>query len=230
GFIILAGLFAWLMYRLNLLEIRLKSSNSSKNEPQLESIKNYVEREFTQIEQYLHSLDMKLKNLDISSRNHSSQNYKSGNNQSYNSQSNTATNHAQAKVVNISHSQSSTSNKGTQIVKLYNNQPRSLSANAITVAETDHTVEQRRMGRTVAPILEENQLGNYWIIQEGHKEYLVPKGNIKINEYNYETISSCFECLAYSPKYSSNFTLLKLATVSSIGQNWQLIQQGELQF
>ncbi len=230
GFIILAGLFAWLMYRLNLVETRLKSSNSSKNETQLGNIKNYIESEFTQIEQYLQSLDTRFKNLEISSQNYSSPNYKGENNQSYTSQSNTATNHPQPKVVNISHSQSSTSNKETQIVTLYNNQPRSLSANAITVAETDHTVEQRRMGRTVAPILEENQLGNYWIIQEGHNEYLVPKGSIKINEYNYETISSCFECLAYNPNYSSNFILLKLAIVSSIGQNWQLIEPGELQF
>ncbi|MFM7370459.1 MAG: hypothetical protein ACKO2Z_22270, partial [Sphaerospermopsis kisseleviana] len=67
-------------------------------------------------------------------------------------------------------------------------------------------------------------------VREGNYEYLVPKGNIKINEYNYETISSCFECIGYHPSSSSSFTLLKPATVSSIGQHWQLVEPGKLQF
>jgi hypothetical protein len=230
GFLILGGLFAWLLYKLNMAETKQKLSKSSDNQNQLGDIKNYIEKEFTQIEQYLENLDTRLKKLEIDAQNPNLSKNIPRNNQPFNPQVKTVINHPQPPVKNIYPSQISISNKESQIVTVYNNQPRSLSTNAINVAESDHTVEQRRIGRNVAPILEENQLGNYWIIQEGSHEYLVPKGNIKINEYNYETISSCFECLGYNPSYSSNFTLLKPATVSSIGQNWQLIEPGKLQF
>ena len=231
GFIILGGLFAWLLYKLNMAETKQNTHNSSNNQTKLGSIENYIEGEFTQIEQDLGNLDTRLKKLEISYQNPQSprlSTYTPKNNQPFNPPVNRAINNPKPQTGNIYHSQ--ISNIETQIVAVYNNQPRSLSANAITVAESDYTVEHRRMGRTVAPILEENQLGNYWIIQEGNNEYLVPKGNIKINEYNYETISSCFKCLGYNPNYSTNFTLLKPAIVSSIGQNWQLIESGKLQF
>lgn len=231
GVIIFGGLFAWLFYKLNMAETKQNTHNSSNNQTKLGSIENYIEGEFTQIKQYLGNLDTRLKKLEISSQNPQSprlSTYTPKNNQPFNPPVNRAINNPKPQRGNIYHSQ--ISNIETQIVAVYNNQPRSLSANAITVAESDYTVEHRRMGRTVAPILEENQLGNYWIIQEGNNEYLVPKGNIKINEYNYETISSCFECLGYNPNYSTNFTLLKPAIVSSIGQNWQLIESGKLQF
>jgi hypothetical protein len=231
GFIILGGLFAWLLYKLNMAETKQNTHNSSNNQTKLGGIENYIEGEFTQIEQYLGNLDTRLKKLEIFSQNPQSPSlstYTPKNNQSFNPPVNTAINNPKPQAGNVSPVQ--ISNTETQIVAVYNNKPRSLSENAITVAESDYTVEQRRMGRTVAPILEQNQLGNYWIIQEGNNEYLVPKGSIKINEYNYETISSCFECLGYNPNYSSNFTLLKPAIVSFIGKNWQLIESGKLQF
>ncbi|MEA5577357.1 hypothetical protein [Anabaena sp. UHCC 0451] len=230
-FIIFGGLIAWLLYKLNTLET--KESDSSHNITQPEGIVNYIEGEFTQIKRHFDNLDERLKTLEMGSQNPQSpslSNYTSKNYQPINTPVNRAVHPPKPQTENIYQSQTSLSNQESQIVAVYNNNPRSLSANSITVAESDHTVEQRRIGKKVAPILEENQLGNYWIVREGNYEYLVPKGNIKINEYNYETISNCFECLGYNPSSSSSFTLLKPATVSSIGQHWQLIEPGKLQF
>jgi hypothetical protein len=230
GFIISGGLLAWLFYKLNMIETSQNTGNSSNNHTELGSMENHIESKFTQIARYLENLDTRLKKLEISPQSPSGSKNIPINNQSLNPPVKTIINHPKSQQGNIYPSGISMSNKEIQIVTVYNNRPRSLSANAITVAENDRTVEQRRIGGSVAPILEENSLGNYWIVQEGNNEYLVPKANIKINEYNYETISSCFECLGYNPSYSSNFTLLKPATVSSIGQNWQLIELGKLQF
>lgn len=239
GFMILCGLFTWLLYKLNMAETQKKPSYSSNNKTKLGNIENYIQGQFTQTQQNLENLDTRIRKLEIDSQNpqnpnlssYAASSYTASNNQPFNTPVNQVINPQkpqQPQVRNIYNSQ--ISNHETQIVVVYNTQPRSLSANAITVAESDDTIEQRRIGRTIAPILEEKQLGNYWIIQEGNYEYLLPKGNIKINEYNYETISNCFECLGYNPSYSTSFTLLKPATVSSIGQNWQLIEPGKLQF
>lgn len=232
GFIVLTGLFAWSMSRLVMLEKRLEASNSSNNQTQLTNIQNYVESEFTQIKKWYDNLETKVDNLQQASQNQNLQTYTTRNNQPFTSPSsiNTGINPQTPPTRNITHTHPPSSNLETEIIKLYNHGTRSLSANVITVAETSYTVEQRRMGRKIAPVLEENQQGNYWVIQKGSHEYLVPKGNIKINQYNYDTISSCFECLAYHPNHSSNFTLLKLATLSSSGQNWQLVEPGKLQF
>lgn len=231
SFIIFGGLIAWLFYKLNILET--KQNHSSNNITQPKRIVNYIEGEFTQIKRHFDNLDERLKTIERGYQNPQSpslSNYTFTNNQPINTPVNRVVHPLKSQTENIYQSQTSLSNHETKILTVYNSKPRSLSANAITVAESDHTVEQRRIGKKVAPILEKNQLGNYWIVREGNYEYLVPKGNIKINEYNYETISSCFECIGYHPSSSSSFTLLKPATVSSIGQHWQLVEPGKLQF
>ncbi|HLO85395.1 MAG TPA: hypothetical protein VK203_10340 [Nostocaceae cyanobacterium] len=101
------------------------------------------------------------------------------------------------------------------------------------VAETEESINQRRLGYNQAVILEKvgRGKGNYEIIDEGGIYYLIPKKNLKITEYNYETIQALFDCPAYQPTHSEKFAVIQPAKVTQISQNeWQLIEYGILRF
>ncbi|GGA57904.1 hypothetical protein [Okeania sp. KiyG1] len=120
---------------------------------------------------------------------------------------------------------------GLQLISTYQQNPRLLSRNAIEVSETDQSIDQRRLGGGQGVILQKNRKGNYWILNEGGIDYMVPKNNIKINEYSSETVANLFECQGYRPEYSG-FKLIKPAIVSSVsrGEVWQLEERGVLEF
>ena len=124
----------------------------------------------------------------------------------------------------------STANPGNQLVWEYNSGARSLANMAITVSESELTAEQRRLGRDSQPILEPNNRGNYWIINYGNMDYLVPKPTMKVNNHNYNTMSRLFNCLEYDPNSSKSFKLINPAKVSPMGEKWQLVEEGELKF
>jgi cbb3-type cytochrome oxidase subunit 3 len=128
------------------------------------------------------------------------------------------------------YSQSSIFNSDSKLLSLYNFNSRSLSQNAITISESEYTTEQRRLGRNVSPVLEASNRGNYWILKEGSNEYLFPKGGMKINEHNYHTIAAFFECVGYQTNGNNNFTVVKAAKVSSIGEQWELRETGQINF
>ena len=120
---------------------------------------------------------------------------------------------------------------GLQLISTYQQNPRLLSRDAIEVSETDQSIDQRRLGGGQGAILQKNRKGNYWILNEGGNDYMVPKNNIKINEYSLETVTNLFECQGYRPEYSG-FKLIKPAIVSCVsrGEVWQLVELGVLQF
>ena len=120
---------------------------------------------------------------------------------------------------------------GLQLILTYQQNPRLLSRNAIEVSETDQSIDQRRLGGGKGAILQKARRGNYWILNEGGIDYVVPKNNIKINEYNLNTVANLFECQGYRSGYSG-FKLMKPARVSAIsrGETWQVVERGVLQF
>ena len=117
------------------------------------------------------------------------------------------------------------------LILTYQQNPRSLLKNAIEVSETDHSIDQRRLGDSQGAILQKVSKGNYCILDEGGVDYMVPKNNIRINPYNLNTVEHLFECQGYQPGYSG-FQLIKPARVSVIsrGEVWQLVERGILQF
>ena len=117
------------------------------------------------------------------------------------------------------------------LILTYQQNPRSLLKNAIEVSETDHSIDQRRLGDSQGAILQKVSKGNYCILDEGGVDYMVPKNNIRINPYNLNTVEHLFECQGYQPGYSG-FQLIKPARVSTIsrGEVWQLVERGILQF
>ena len=120
---------------------------------------------------------------------------------------------------------------GLQLILTYQQNPRLLSRNAIEVWETDQSIDQRRLGGGQGAILQKTRRGMYWILNEGGIDYVVPKNNIKINEYSLERVTNLFECQGYRSGYSG-FKLIKPARVSAIsrGETWQVVERGVLQF
>jgi hypothetical protein len=120
---------------------------------------------------------------------------------------------------------------GLQLILTYQQNPRLLSRNAIEVWETDQSIDQRRLGGGQGAILQKTRRGMYWILNEGGIDYVVPKNNIKINEYNLNTVANLFECQGYGSG-DSGFQLIKPARVSAISrcEGWQVVERGVLQF
>ena len=118
-----------------------------------------------------------------------------------------------------------------EFMLIYKEDPRSLSENAIEVSEADRSMVQPRISSTQAVIIQKVRRGNYWILNEADIDYMVPRHNIKINEYNSKTVANLFECQGYQSEYSG-FQLIKPAKVSAIskGETWQLVERGILQF
>ncbi|MCL2928432.1 MAG: hypothetical protein MGG37_10645 [Trichodesmium sp. MAG_R01] len=118
-----------------------------------------------------------------------------------------------------------------EFMLIYKEDPLSLSENAIEVSEADRSMVQPRISSTQAVIIQKVRRGNYWILNEADIDYMVPRHNIKINEYNSKTVANLFECQGYQSEYSG-FQLIKPAKVSAIskGETWQLVERGILQF
>jgi hypothetical protein len=118
-----------------------------------------------------------------------------------------------------------------QLISMYQQNCRSLLKNAIQVSETDESIVQRRLGGAQGVIIQKVPRGNYCVLQEGGFDYIFPKNNIKINQYNLDMVANLFECQGYWSGYSG-FKLIKPARVSAIskGETWQVVERGILQF
>jgi hypothetical protein len=117
-----------------------------------------------------------------------------------------------------------------QLVDLYNHNPRSLSGKAIEVGETEESINKRRLSGDRLVVLENKRGGSYWIIKEDSIDYMLPKQNLKINEFNYSTVEVLFECRNYYTNYSE-YKLVKPGRVQMVSAgSWQLQERGVLEF
>lgn len=126
------------------------------------------------------------------------------------------------------------SSKEEELASSYNEDPKRFltqNNNVEVVSETEDSMNQRRLGTSKA-ILKKDRRGNYWILTENGCEYMVPKENFKINEYNYNTVQALFECLNYQASITIDFQLVKPAKVSFLTglEKWQVEERGILQF
>ena len=117
-----------------------------------------------------------------------------------------------------------------QFVDKYNLDKKSLSNEAkATVAATEASLNERRLGKSDILTLEHTTQKKYWIVQEDDY-YLVPHAKIKIDEYNKTTLESLFECINFDSDYT-DFYLIKPAKVSQLeSELWQLEKKGKLEF
>ncbi|MGB7710364.1 MAG: hypothetical protein WBL95_12680 [Microcoleus sp.] len=123
------------------------------------------------------------------------------------------------------------SSQSSKLITNYNQNPSTLLKSVAVVSETEESINNRRLGSSQPVVLEESRKGNYCIINEAGVNYMVPKENLKVNQYNYNTMEVLFECRGYQSGYSSSFQLVKPARVSlTSGNKWQLIERGIVEF
>ncbi|WP_373528725.1 hypothetical protein [Nostoc sp.] len=124
-------------------------------------------------------------------------------------------------------------------VSEYNRKPDSFLKFSTEVSETKESINQRRLG-TNQPLLEKvgkGIRGSYWLLTDDQSGiydksgiYLVPKGDLKITEFNLPTVQALFRCIG-DVERSSKFILFQPAIVSpSESDKWQLVELGELHF
>ena len=120
----------------------------------------------------------------------------------------------------------------THLVDIFNSNPKTLSQYAIEVLETSESIDNRRLGynKPVAVEKVSRNKGIAWVIKIDGYDYLVPKPKLTINEYNYETIESLFNCKNYQSGQSQEFSVAKAAKLVSQGETWELSEKGELIF
>ncbi|MBG1264625.1 hypothetical protein [Nostoc commune] len=235
GFIIFVGLGLFLYKFYIFLNVSNKNVNNQSNH---DNKSKFIDMEYFQIK--LNEIDKEFKKFD-EQLTELKLGYQNRNNQSYTSTYTDVittqsvkpikeANYPKKTVKTNLDSPPSISNSDSNLLSAYNLDSRSLSPKAITVSESDYTAEQRRLGRSVPPILEFNPRGSYWILKEANNEYLFPKANLKINEHNYNTIATFFECVGYQSGALNNFTVVKSAKVFSIGEQWELSETGQLNF
>lgn len=118
-----------------------------------------------------------------------------------------------------------------QFVETYNRDRNSISDQVkAMVAETQASINQRRLGNRDTVTLENTSKKKYWIIEEDNEHYLIPHAKIKIDEHNRTTLESLFDCTNFTSEYS-DFQLVKPARVSQTNlETWQLETKGELEF
>ncbi|MBD2199436.1 MULTISPECIES: hypothetical protein [Calothrix] len=118
-------------------------------------------------------------------------------------------------------------------VSAYNHNPDNFSKFALEVADTEDSINQRRLGNNQAVIFEKVRRGrgNYWLLTVKNENYLVPRGDLKINQYNLQTITALFHFIGDFTENSPKFTLVKPAMVFPLeAEKWQLQERGVLKF
>ena len=119
-----------------------------------------------------------------------------------------------------------------QFVETYNKDKNLFDEYTIsTVTETKDSRDNRLVGRSETVFLSSISKGNYWIVEENNKFYLVPHAKISINEHNKRyTIENLFEC----DEPSSGDYIFKLIQPAKIfkvnSELWQIKKKGKLEF
>ncbi|MDZ8024845.1 MAG: hypothetical protein RMX97_09205 [Nostoc sp. DedQUE11] len=115
-----------------------------------------------------------------------------------------------------------------QLVGKYNQNPQKIFTKAIEVIVSESSLSQNNQ----AVIFEISRRGNYWVIYLEDTNYLVPKNNFRLNQFNYHSFTKIFQCYGYKSGETSHFLLLKPAIISplSMGKTWELRAIGVLQF
>lgn len=117
----------------------------------------------------------------------------------------------------------------TELLDIYNHIPKILNANITPVL----IVQENSSSSNTSIRFSGNANGNYWVLfTEDSIHWLFPKARRQINQYEYTTLESIFDCQGYQPEGSRSFLVHSPATVSkqSNGEVWMLEKKGRLEF
>jgi len=112
----------------------------------------------------------------------------------------------------------------------FNRNPQSFRNKATPVTELETTLEQRRLGANVNPIMQPNSRGSYWVVEQTTNQFsLTYKPNIRLNEFNYNAFSSYFDVPSTLPSGKTPI-LISPAELTKIGDNWVVTKKGVVNF
>lgn len=117
-----------------------------------------------------------------------------------------------------------------QIVDKYQNNSQWLASKAIRVSLLSESLLQKN---NESFFFNFDKKGNYWIIATTDDNYyLLPKGNFRVNAFNYDTLKKIFQCDGYEAESNNQFALIQPAKVSLTpsGKQWIFTQPGLLSF
>ncbi|PSB31201.1 hypothetical protein [Chlorogloea sp. CCALA 695] len=117
-----------------------------------------------------------------------------------------------------------------EIIEIYNSEPTSLLSSAVKVSVKPESIISTNKNEPI--ILANIGNGNYCLIPDTDINYwLLPKANLKIDQYRYETVKLLFECDEYELEFD-NYRLDKPAKVSLLPneREWKLEERGVLRF
>ncbi|MBW4664534.1 MAG: hypothetical protein KME01_10095 [Chroococcus sp. CMT-3BRIN-NPC107] len=117
-----------------------------------------------------------------------------------------------------------------EVIEIYNSEPNSLLSGAVKVSVKPESIININSNQPI--ILASIGNGNYCLVHELDISYwLLPKANLKIDQYRYETVKLLFECNEYELEFD-DYRLDKPAKVSMLPneREWKLEERGVLRF
>lgn len=124
----------------------------------------------------------------------------------------------------------------SKLLQLYNSRNRGDLSQVIIarLSEATESIDRRRLNSSHPITLESQPKGNYWVLEgEGSKYWLVPRDNLKIDEFVYQTVQALFECRDYQQGSTGMFEMIAPAEVvptDNSRQMWKLEKFGRIQF
>jgi hypothetical protein len=118
-----------------------------------------------------------------------------------------------------------------ELLSIYHYIPKILLGLAKKVSVTEESFGYSNQSSIV---FTEARNGNYLVIatEDVNKSWLLPRAKLRINEFEYQTVQSLFDCRGYQLGAVNKFIAKKPAIVSLAinGQDWKLEQKGILEF
>ena len=121
-------------------------------------------------------------------------------------------------------------------VDRYNATPELLTSlgRVIPVAIPSDVMGDQRLGRSDQTFFEKNEgEDDYWVItgESADWDYLVPNKKRKFNSHTIKVAQDCFKFVEPNRQTdTSKFELISPAIVKSVGDRWELLATGELEF
>lgn len=117
-----------------------------------------------------------------------------------------------------------------ELIRIYNSEPSSLLSSSLKVSVKPESTT--RINDIEPIILASIGNGNYCLVHNADVSYwLLPKANLRIDRYRYETVKLLFECNEHELEYD-DYRLDKPAKVSMLPneREWKLEERGVLRF
>ncbi|MEC4816707.1 MAG: hypothetical protein SAK29_26085 [Scytonema sp. PMC 1069.18] len=119
-----------------------------------------------------------------------------------------------------------------ELISSYNRRTISFE-NIDKISLTQESIEQERLGSNKSKLFfEPDSRGFYRIVPRAQEKYLVPDYRLKINQFNYESLETSFNCSGNWQEEGCKLKLVKPGRVKASieGNKWELEEKGVIEF